>query len=93
MQALLKYSNTLSMVTGNQYRYLWMQMGSLGYRRSEPVAVPKESPGILQEMFHAYLFDLEYTKEELAKVLFLTVSDLETTYFNAQGKLKIIRKA
>jgi len=92
MQALLVYSNTLGMVTGNQYRYLWMQMGSLGYRRNEPVAVPKETPGVLQEMFDAYLSDLDYTKEELAKVLLLTVNDMEATYFNAQGELKIIRK-
>jgi Zn-dependent peptidase ImmA (M78 family)/DNA-binding XRE family transcriptional regulator len=92
MQALLKYSNTLGMVTGNQYRYLWMQMGSLGYRKSEPVAVPKESPGLITEMVEAYLSDLGYSKEELASVLHIGVPELETMYLNAKGKLKIIRK-
>lgn len=92
MQALLKYSNTLGMVTGNQYRYLWMQMGSLGYRRNEPVSVPAESPGLIGEMVEAYLSDLGYTKEELASVLHLGVPELETLYLNAKGKLKIIRK-
>jgi len=92
MQALLKYSNTLGMVTGNQYRYLWMQMGSLGYRRNEPVAIPNESPGIINEIVEAYLADLGYSKEELASLLYINVPELETTYLKAKGKLKIVRK-
>jgi len=91
MQALLKYANTLGMVTGNQYRYLWMQMGSLGYRRSEPVTIPKESPGLIREMVDAYLSDLEYTKEELAAVLHIHVHELERIYFDGKIRLKIIR--
>jgi Zn-dependent peptidase ImmA (M78 family)/DNA-binding XRE family transcriptional regulator len=92
MQALLKYSNTLGMVTGNQYRYLWMQMGSLGYRKNEPVSIPKESPGLIIEMVQAYLSDLGYSKEELATLLHISVAELDSMYLNAKGKLKIIRK-
>jgi Zn-dependent peptidase ImmA (M78 family) len=92
MQALLKYSNTLEMVTGNQYRYLWMQMGSLGYRKNEPVSIPKESPGLIAEMVEAFLNDLGYSKEELASILHISVAELETMYLNGKGKLKIIRK-
>jgi Zn-dependent peptidase ImmA (M78 family) len=93
MQALLKYSNSLGIVTGNQYRYLWMQMGSLGYRKNEPVSIPKESPGLVTEMVEAYLSELGYSKEELASVLHIYVPELETMYLNAAGKLKIVRKA
>jgi len=92
MQALLKYSNALGIVTGNQYRYLWMQMGTLGYRKTEPVTLPKESPGLIMEMVKAYLSDLGYSKEELAFLLHINVPELETIYLNAKGKLKIIRK-
>jgi Zn-dependent peptidase ImmA (M78 family)/DNA-binding XRE family transcriptional regulator len=93
MQALLRYANTLQMVTGNQYRYLWMQMGALGYRRNEPVKIPPEKPGILEEIFHSYLHELSYSKEELARVLQMTLPQMEQTYFGAPVKLKIIRKA
>ena len=92
MQALLKYSNTLGMVTGNQYRYLWMQMGSLGYRRNEPVSIPSESPGIITEIVDAYLSDLGYSKEEFAALLHINVPELETMYLKTKGKLKIVRK-
>jgi Zn-dependent peptidase ImmA (M78 family)/transcriptional regulator with XRE-family HTH domain len=90
MAALLKYSNTLDMVTGNQYRYLWMQMGSLGYRTKEPVLLPTEKPGIINEMINAYLSDLGYSKEELASVLHLTVSEFEKIYLNAKVRLKSV---
>lgn len=90
MAALLKYANSLEMVTGNQYRYLWTQIGSLGYRTKEPVSIPIEKPGIVNEMITAYLTDLDYSKEELAKVLYLTVPELEKIYLNSKVRLKAV---
>lgn len=92
MAALLKYSNALGMVTSNQYRYLWMQMGSLGYRISEPVTIPKESPGLIKEMIDAFLSELGYSKEELSGLLQMNLEEMETMYLNGKGKLKIVRK-
>ena len=91
MQALLRYANTLGMVTQNQYKYLWIQMGSLGYRRNEPVSIPKEKPGLIREIVNAYVADLGYSKEELASVLQMNVSELERIYFESKGKLKVLR--
>ena len=91
MAALLKYANTLGVVTGNQYRYLWMQMGTLGYRKKEPVNIPAETPGIINEMVNAYLTDLGYTREELAATLHMTVAEFEQVYQHSGVKLKAIR--
>lgn len=91
MQALLRYANTLGMVTQNQYKYLWIQMGSLGYRRNEPVSIPTEKPGLITEIVNAYVSDLGYSKEELASVLQMNVSELERIYFASKGKLKVLR--
>ena len=53
MEALLKYTNTLDIVTGNQYRYHWTQMRIFGYQKTEPVVIPKESPGLdNKEIWH-----------------------------------------
>jgi Zn-dependent peptidase ImmA (M78 family)/DNA-binding XRE family transcriptional regulator len=90
MQALLKYANTLGMVTQNQYKYLWIQMGTLGYRRNEPVAIPVEKPGLIVEITNAYLSDLGYSKEELALVLQLNISELDKIYFGSKAKLKVL---
>jgi Zn-dependent peptidase ImmA (M78 family)/DNA-binding XRE family transcriptional regulator len=91
MAALIKYANTLGMLTGNQYRYLWMQMGSLGYRKKEPVTIPGEAPGIVNEIIGGFLTDLGYTQEELAAILHMTVSEFEQTYQQSTVKLKAIR--
>ena len=91
MQALLRYANTLGMVTQNQYKYLWIQMGSLGYRRKEPVSIPIEKPGLITEIVNAYVNDLGYSKEELAYILKMNVNELENIYFASKGKLKILR--
>lgn len=90
MGALLKYSNTLGMVTGNQYRYLWMQMGSLGYKKNEPVVIPNEKPGIINEIISAYLNDLGYSKEELASTFHITVPEFERIYLHAKVRLKAV---
>jgi Zn-dependent peptidase ImmA (M78 family)/transcriptional regulator with XRE-family HTH domain len=74
MQALLRYANTLSMLTQNQYKYLWIQMGTL-----------------ITEIINAYLSDLGYSKEELASVLQINVSELDRIYFGSKGKLKVLR--
>ena len=91
MQALLRYANTLGMVTQNQYKYLWIQMGSLGYKRNEPVSIPGEKPGLISEIVNAYVSNLGYSKEELASVLQINMSELEKIYFGSKGKLKILR--
>jgi Zn-dependent peptidase ImmA (M78 family)/transcriptional regulator with XRE-family HTH domain len=93
MAALLKYANSLDMVTANQYRYLWMQMGTLGYRKKEPVTIPAESPGILNEIVNAYLTDLGYTREELAATLHMSSAEFGQVYQQSGVKLKVIRNA
>jgi hypothetical protein len=66
-------------------------MGSLGYRRSEPVSIPVEKPGLIAEIVNAYVSDLGYSKEELASVLQVNVSELDRIYFGSKGKLKVLR--
>lgn len=90
MAAILKYANTLGMVTGNQYRYLWTQFGSLGYRKKEPVNIPVETPGIINEIIQAYLTDLGYSKEELASTFHITVPEFERIYLQSRIKLKAV---
>ena len=66
-------------------------MGSLGYRRNEPVSIPIEKPGLITEIVNAYVFALGYSKEELAAVFQMNVSELERIYFACKGKLKVVR--
>lgn len=91
MQSLLLYANTLGMLTKNQYKYLWIQMGALGYKVKEPVSIPKEKPALITEIIHAYTTELGYSKNELASILQLNIPELEHMYFNGEHRLKILR--
>lgn len=50
MQALVVRSRDLQVITERQYKYLFQQMGSHGWRVEEPVHVPAERPRLLRKM-------------------------------------------
>jgi len=89
MQAILYKAKDLGAITVNQYHYLWKQMGILGYRKKEPFDIPPDNPTLLSEIMQTYLEELGYTKEELAKILFLTEKELDILYFGGRAKPRI----
>jgi Zn-dependent peptidase ImmA (M78 family)/transcriptional regulator with XRE-family HTH domain len=84
MQSILYKAKSLGAITENQYHYLWKQMGYNGYRKKEPIDIQPDHPTLLREIFHTYLEDMNYSKEELSKILLLNSNDLESTYFGAR---------
>jgi Zn-dependent peptidase ImmA (M78 family)/transcriptional regulator with XRE-family HTH domain len=89
MQAILVKAKSLGMVTDNQYKYLWRQMGALGYRTTEPVTIAGDQISMLKELVNMYVKDFGYTKEELAKTLYLTPNNLEVIYFGGRPKPRL----
>jgi len=93
MGALLYKAKELAQVTDNQYRYLWQQMASLGYKTKEPAEfnVSPEKATLFKEMLELHTNELGYTKDELANMLHINVKDLNALYYSDNVKLKIIR--
>ena len=95
MAALLYRAKTLGRVTERQYRYLFMQMGKLGYRSQEPVELepPVERAELLPGLLRAYRKELGYLEEELAEMLSLKVEDLRAMYPREEtnGHLRVIK--
>jgi len=77
MGALLHRAKSLGAVTENQSRYLWMQMSSKGYRTQEPNPLPHEVPTLVAEVFEKYQSELNYSDEELCKVLLVSATELK----------------
>lgn len=50
IQALIRRAKDLSIITGRQYRYLFEQLSSLGWRTAEPVIIEPEKPRALRQM-------------------------------------------
>ncbi len=53
IQALIQRAFQLNIITDGQRRYLFRQMGSRGWLRNEPVAIPPEKPRLLRKLIEA----------------------------------------
>ena len=78
MAALLYRAKEIGAITENQSQYLWRQMSSMGYRRTEPseLDLKMEIPTVLPEIIRLHLKDLGYGLSDLAKVLRSSEKDL-----------------
>lgn len=91
MQAILvKSYKQLSLLTQNQYHYLWKQMSFLGYRKNEPVMIPMESAQLVREIINLHLNDLEYTKSELSTLLNITEGEFVKLYLQENSHLRLL---
>ena len=49
IQALIRRAKDLSIITGRQYRYLFEQLSSMGWRTVEPITIEPEKPRALRQ--------------------------------------------
>ncbi len=66
MASLLMQASKLDFVSGRQKQYLWQQMSMLGYRRKEPIDIPREQPLALSGMLTYFLNELDFSTEDLS---------------------------
>jgi Zn-dependent peptidase ImmA (M78 family)/DNA-binding XRE family transcriptional regulator len=95
IQSMIHKAKDLNLITPNQYKYLWSQMSSNGYIKSEPMELnfPKEMPTLVKEVIDLHKSELGYSTEDISKILALNVDEF-FTYFNQENqvnKLKIVR--
>ena len=97
MQALLYRAKAIGAITEHQSQYLWRQISSLGYRRSEPPELdfPAEEPKVLPEIIRIHIEDLGYKVEELCTALHVFEDDLRNMHSlpgNIEGpNLRVVR--
>lgn len=82
MQALLVRARSLNLVQDRYYRYLWMQMGKCGYRRSEPFSdrIPVERPAAVSALVHRHLKQLNGSVKALAASICLNEDECRALY-------------
>jgi Zn-dependent peptidase ImmA (M78 family)/DNA-binding XRE family transcriptional regulator len=91
MNALLKRAEDLNIITKNQAKYLWMQMSSKGFRKSEPYPMSIESPSLLKELLNIYKNELHYSMDDMATLL-KVFSDNYLDYFeNDKCRLRLVK--
>lgn len=80
MAALAYRAKDLDLITDSQYRYIFMELSKNGYRKKEPVYIAPETPLTIKDIRQAYIYDLEYSMEELQKFVCLNAADFKN-YF------------
>lgn len=92
MKSIVKKAYALGTMTKDQYYYLNKQFNYLGYSRGEPELFQTEKACLFSEILDLYLTELNYSKEELSKLLKVSVHELDSLYFGKPiMKLSIIR--
>ena len=83
MQALLMRASNLNQITKSESQYLWMQIGKLNYRTSEPYPLAKEETKTYPAMVKFFENELQYSKEEMATFLNVTPQLVESLHASA----------
>lgn len=82
IQALVKRSSDLGIVTYNQARYLWQQInsGKIKYREPPELDIDYEEPALLENVFQLYFNKLGYSLDDVAKAIKMHRRDLLEWY-------------
>lgn len=82
MASIAMRADRLKMITPYQKKSFFIQMNKLGYRKNEPFEPKKEYPTKISKMISHHLNVLRYSKEELAKTLFISPGEFDEMYGN-----------
>ena len=89
MQSILYRIQNSGLATYNQCRYLWSQISARGWKKVEPIEIPKETPTLMNRMVNMFISELGYTKDEVANILKVEKEEFESRYLNVKGKLRV----
>ncbi len=99
VQALMRRAHDLELITSDQYTRLYKQLSRRGWRKSEPVEIPVETPTILTEALNVQRNAHHYSDDELAEIAGLPrerLADLLPEHFpppaqRGRASLSIVR--
>ncbi|WP_198555290.1 XRE family transcriptional regulator [Siphonobacter sp. SORGH_AS_0500] len=94
MRAMIYKAESRDLITVNQAKYLWRQMSANHYNKTEPpnLDIPPEEPSLIREIINLYQSELDYTQEEIAKLIYLNIDEFKQQYLNEyKPKFTVIR--
>ena len=82
MQAIIMRAAALGKITERQKRSLFMRLGQLGYRKSEPVGIAEETPSLLRQVIEVHRDDDGYSIAELSAAAHMLDHEFRIQYLN-----------
>lgn len=89
--ALVVWAHKMGAIDKNRYKYLCMRLSSDGYRRKEPIEIPREEPALFKSIIKTHLNELGWSIEETAKSLSLYVEEFADTYLEGAKQLRLVK--
>ncbi len=77
MQALVMRAAKLGKISDSQKRRWFIQLGQLGYRKEEPIDIPREEP---RSLVRFHLKQLGYSVDELSRLLCILPTEVPRLY-------------
>ncbi len=81
MASLIYRAKTLGVISERQFTSLCQQRSRLGYYKNEPFPISRETPQMVKRLIDSHKQHLDYTDEELAKLLKVRVEYYYEWYY------------
>lgn len=81
MAALMYRAKDLAVISEREFTYLCQQRSRLGYYKNEPFPIAREAPQLVKRLLDSHKEHLDYSDEELAKLLRVRVEDYYEWYY------------
>jgi Zn-dependent peptidase ImmA (M78 family)/transcriptional regulator with XRE-family HTH domain len=69
MAAIVKRAFDLAQISERQYRYMFMQLSSQGWRTNEPIAIETEQPSVFDKILDVHVKSHGFTIAELCRLV------------------------
>jgi Zn-dependent peptidase ImmA (M78 family)/transcriptional regulator with XRE-family HTH domain len=91
MQALIMRAHDLGTISDRQRRSWFMRFNQLGYKKNEPVQVPREEPALIRRVIDFHRTEHGYSNQELSLATHLTEGEFCAIYGTTeQPKLRLL---
>ena len=91
MAALIMHAKRLGQISASKAATLYIQLGKLGYRRSEPLPLSIERPMLVHEMVRVYMEEQRLTPQDLSRVLTIREREFRERFLIPDRKLRLLQ--
>lgn len=84
MQSIIRKAHQLNCITESRYKNLQIEFSRRGWRVNEPILLPDESPCLVKNIIKLYKEELDYTDEELMRILTINSCDYHKVIIHKQ---------
>ncbi|MBA3586025.1 MAG: XRE family transcriptional regulator [Chloroflexi bacterium] len=91
MQAIIFRAKEIGAITEARATNLFIELSRAGWRTKEPFPIAPECPALLRSICDAFMTEGDYSLEDLAKIAFCSVADIEEMIYPERRSTEIIQ--